>query len=95
MLSKEEDLIGDQKFCPPIPILPAKTGEPQSMTGETTSCVVSSYLDFLFFLLVKSSFGEIVLKIDVGLCSSTSLSNCRVLDTEVRMSELLLPKEAA
>lgn len=95
MLSKEVDPISDQNFCPPIPILPAKTGETQSMTGETTSCVVSSYLGFIFFLLVKSSFSEIVLKIDVGLCSSTSLCNCRVLDTEVRMSELLHPKEAA
>lgn len=61
-----------------------------------SSCVVSSSLDFLFFLLVESSISEIVLKIDVGLCSIPLFvtAECWMLKGGcLRMSELLLLKK--
>lgn len=80
-----------KNFAHPFQLFLQRLVKPKTWLVDS-SYVISSYLDFLYFLLVKSSFTEIVLKIDVGLCSSTSLCNYWVLDVEARVSELL-PKK--
>lgn len=81
-----------KNFAHPFQLFLQRLMKPKTWLVDS-SCLISSYLDFFYFLLVKSSFSEIVLKTDVGLCSSTSLCNCWVLDVEARVSELLLPKK--
>ena len=82
-----------KNFVQPFKFFPWKQVKPKIQLVDS-SYVTAFYLDFLFFFLVKSPFSEIRLETHVGLCTSTSsLSNCWVLDVGVAMSDLLLPNK--